>query len=265
MLNANALAVYGIEKNTPKHIYEMGLMFFEVMGLSITAAAYYKYREDRSEEDLDLIDVSLKDLEFAIEDGNATSFRLYHESSDGFLWGASFGYSTKDFGGFYHVEAQGLVSYFSQEDFSEFVSRFCMSGSMDYAIFYSTDDVADAFSYAAGGNFVSVYNYEDPCLFCKETTVYEGLERYRREKLRMVYSANVINDAHLELRVGDYSLREWISGDASHGALRQLSSTLWFWTVNDQNLDEINRELGAQDVLISWKPPKPLKKSRKIP
>ncbi|MDO7909969.1 hypothetical protein Q6A49_05415 [Pseudomonas sp. 22-AL-CL-001] len=266
MRNANALAVYGIEENTPKKIYEIGLMFFEAMGLSITSAAYYKYREDRSEEDLYLIDVSLSDLRLAIENGSATSFRLYHESNSRALWDASFGYSTKDFGGFYHIDAQGLASHFSQEKFLEFASNFCTTGSMDYAIFYSTDDVTDAFYYAAGGNFVRVYDYEDPDLFNMETGgVFEGAELYKKEKLRMTYSANIINDAHLALRIGAYSLREWISSDASHGALRQGPRNLWFWTVDERELDKVNNELGTHGVLISWKPPKPPKKPRKIP
>lgn len=48
MSDVNALAIYGIEENTPMQIYELGLIFFKVLGLSITAASYYKYREDRS-------------------------------------------------------------------------------------------------------------------------------------------------------------------------------------------------------------------------
>jgi len=265
MSDVNALAIYGIEKNSPKQIYELGLIFFKMLGLSITAASYYKYREDRSEEDLDLIEISLSDLKLAIDAGKATSFRLYHESSDGILWGAGFGYSTKDFGGFYHIDAQGLSSCLNQEKFLEFASEFLKSGSMDYAIFYPANNVADAFDYAAGENFVSVYSYESPKLFCKETSLFEGLERYKKEKLRMVYSANVINDAHLEQQIGRCSLREWILSDASHGSLRHKASDLWFWTVNDQDLEEVNNELGAQGILISWKPPKPSIKSRKIP
>lgn len=265
MSKVNALAIYGVEENSPRQIYELGLVFFKVLGLNITAAGYYKYREDRSEEDLDLIEISLSDLKLAIDAGSATSFRFYYESSDGILWGAGFGYSTKDFGGFYHIDAQGLSSYLSQEKFLEFASEFRKSCSMDYAIFYPADDVADAFSYAAGVNFVNVYSFEKPKLFCKETSLFEGLERYKKEKLRMVYSANVINDAHLKLRVGACSLREWISSDVSRGSLRQGSSNLWFWTVEDRELERINNELGAHGVLISWEPPKPPKTPRKIP
>lgn len=265
MSDVNALAIYGIEENAPMQIYELGLIFFKMLGISITAACYYKYREDRSEEDIDLIEVSLSDLKLAIDAGNATSFRLYHERSNGILWGAGFGYSTKDFGGFYHIDAQGWPSCLSQDKFLEFASEFLKSGSMDYAIFYSADNVADAFDYAAGENFVSLYGCESSKLFCKETSLFDGLERYKKEKLRMVYSANVINDAHLEQQVSGCSLREWILGDASHGSLRQKANSLWFWTVNDQNLEEINNELGAQGILISWKLPKPPRKFRKIP
>ncbi|MFR0675982.1 hypothetical protein ACLUUI_20155 [Enterobacterales bacterium AW_CKDN230030176-1A_HGKHYDSX7] len=265
MSKVNALAIYGIEENSPRQIYELGLIFFKVLGLKITAACYYKYREDRSEEDLDLVDISLSDLKLAIDAGSATSFRLYHESSDGVLWDAGFGYSTEDFGGFYHIDAQGLSSCLNQEKFLEFASEFLKWGSMDYAIFYPADNVADAFDYAAGENFVSVYSCENPKLFRKETRLFEGLERYKKETLRMVYSANVINGAHLEQRVGGCSLQAWILSDASHGSLGQETSGLWFWIVNDQDLEKVNSELGAQGLLISWRASSSSNRLRKIP
>lgn len=266
MSNASGMAIYGIEENTPYCIFEMGVLFFKTIGISITASGYYKYRDDRSEEDLDFIEASLDDLRDAIKDGGATSFRLFHESKDGRLWRASFGYSTKDFGGFYHVDAQVCSPLLAQGEFISYIGQFCMSGSMDYAIFYYTDDVSEAMDYAAGQNLIKIYGFENPSLFNRETGGrFKGLERYRNEKLRMIYPVNIINDAHLELKVGERCLREWIISDVSHGSLEQMTEHLWSWAVSEEYLDLVNNELGAEGILVSWKPARSNKSSRKIP
>ncbi|WP_263226208.1 hypothetical protein [Pseudomonas alabamensis] len=266
MDNTSGMAIYGIERNNPEYIFEVGVLFFEIIGVSITASGYYKYREDRSEEDLDFIEVSLDDLRAAIRSGDATSFRIFHENKNGYLWGASFGYSTKDFGGFYHIDAQGYSSCLTQEKFIDYIDQLCTSGSMDYATFYYTGDVSEAMDYAAGQNLVKLYNFESPSLFNRETGGrFQGLERYRNEKLRMVYPVNIINDAHLEIKVGARCLREWILSEASHGSLERMTGNLWVWIVCGKSLDLVNNELGLNGVLVSWKPPRSNKLSKKIP
>ncbi|MFR0675973.1 hypothetical protein ACLUUI_20100 [Enterobacterales bacterium AW_CKDN230030176-1A_HGKHYDSX7] len=266
MSDTSGMAMYGIEANPIGYIFEMGVLFFKVIGVSITAAGYYKYREDRSEEDIDFVEASLDGLRIAIGNGDATSFRLFHEREDGYLWGASFGYSTKDFGGFYHIDAQGCSLNLTQDNFLDFIGQFCMSGSMGYAIFYHTDDVSEAMDYAAGQNLIRIYGFENPSLFSRETGGrFKGLERYRAEKLRMVYPVNIINDAHLKLNIGERCLREWISSDMSHGTLAQVTENLWCWGVNENYLDLVNNELGPEGILVSWKPSRPRKASKRIP
>lgn len=95
-----AIAIYGTENIPPETAYEIGMLFFKVIELDITSTGYYKYREDRSEEDIDFIEVSLSDLKNELKNKNATSFRFYNESEKSNYWTASFGFSTSDFGGF---------------------------------------------------------------------------------------------------------------------------------------------------------------------
>lgn len=47
-----AIAIYGTENIPPETAYEIGMLFFKVIELDITSTGYYKYREDRSEEDI---------------------------------------------------------------------------------------------------------------------------------------------------------------------------------------------------------------------
>ncbi len=75
-----AIAIYGTENIPPETAYEIGMLFFKVIELDITSTGYYKYREDRSEEDIDFIEVSLSDLKNELKNKNATSFRFYNES-----------------------------------------------------------------------------------------------------------------------------------------------------------------------------------------
>ncbi|MBA1190291.1 hypothetical protein G7Z99_14720 [Pseudomonas entomophila] len=244
----------------------MGVLFFKVIGVSITATGYYKYREDRSEEDIDFVEASLDGLRIAIGNGDATSFRLFHERKDGYLWSASFGYSTKDFGGFYHIDAQGCSLNLTQDNFLDFIGQFSMSGSMDYAIFYHAGDVSEAMDYAAGQNLIKIYGFESPSIFSRETGGrLRGLERYRAEKLRMVYPVNIVNDAHLKLKIGERCLREWILSDMSHGSLGQVAENVWFWCVSEKHLDLVNNELGLEGILVSWKPSEARKASKRIP
>jgi len=266
MSAANAMAVYGIERVTPEHAFEAGLLFFQAIGLAITGSGFYKFRSDKSEEDIDFVEVSLADLKGEIRSGNATSFRLYCESNSGVLWDASFGYSTTDFGGFYHIDGQGLASSFGGEQFRSFIEAFTASNSLDYAIFYSVDDVSDGFYYASGENLVSIYNYENPTLFSRETGGrFKGAERYRDKLLRMVYPINVIGEAHLKIQVGSCSLREWILSDSRHGDLKLGVNDIWLWQVKVEELERINNLLGEHGVLISWKPPRSSKKAKLLP
>ncbi|KIC82235.1 hypothetical protein [Pseudomonas sp. C5pp] len=266
MCAANAMAIYGIEKITPEFVYELGVRFFKIIGLDITTSGYYKYRKDRSGEDIDFVEVSLADLSREVKSGRATSFRLYCESENGFLWDASFGYSTTDFGGFYHIDAQGLPSSFGEEEFLEFIDGVCLFGSLDYAIFYSVDDVSEGLYYAGGENLISVYNYENLTLFSRGTGGrFKGVERYKNEMLRMVYPINVVNEGHLKLQVGPYSLRDWILSDSRHGVLKLSANDMWVWMVEGKNLEHVNKELGGESVLISWKSSRSSRRAKLLP
>lgn len=266
MYPLNAVAVYGVEKITPELAYELGVNFFRILGLSVTTSGYYRYRKDRSEEDVDFVEVSLSDLKNELESKSATSFRLYCGNKDGLLWDASFGYSTTDFGGFYHLDAQWLPPGLEEVEVCEIIETLCSYKVLDYAIFYASDDVSEGLCYAEGENLISVYDYENPVLFSRETGGrFKGAERYKTNMLRMVYLVNVINEGHLRLEVGGGNLREWILQEGRHGVLTPKSNGMWMWEVEGNNLEYVNNKLGEAGLLISWKRSRPSKKAKLLP
>lgn len=266
MSTAKAMAVYGIEEIPVKLAYEVGLLFFSTVGLGITAAGYYRYREDRTDEDIDFIEVSPPELRSEIEAGRATSFRLYYASENNDLWDASFGYTTTDFGGFYHFDAQCLCRNFGNDKFLQFVEKLGELSEFRYAIFYSADDVSEGFYYAGGENLISVYDYENPILFSKETGGrFKGEERYKNKMLRMVYPLNVINEEHLNLKIEGAKLQDWILSEERRGLLKQSLNRMWVWEVKEEDLEYVNAELGAAGLLIAWKPLRTAKKRKLIP
>jgi hypothetical protein len=266
MHTANAMAIYGTEKVTTARAYDMGLLFFQIIGLAITNSGYYKYRKDRSDEDFDFIESSLLDLRGEIEANSATSFRLYSESKSGDLWEASFGYSTTDFGGFCHIDAQGMPPNLGGKEFLEFIDSFCKHESLSYAIFYSTNDVSEGLYYAEGENLVNIYKHENSILFSRETGGrFKGAERYKDAMLRMVYPVNLINEKHLNLQVGDCNLRQWILSNNQHGTLKSTAHKMWIWEVEDKKLEQVNNELGEAGLLISWKSSRSSRSAKLLP
>jgi len=266
MCAATAMAVYGVENFAAVSALEVGLMFFQAIGLKITSSGYYKYRVNRDEEDIDFVEVSLVDLKEAIKTKGATSFRLYCENKSGKLWDASFGYSTPDFGGFYHFDAQCVHPYFDKEKFMTLMEKLAESRSFGYAIYYSVDDVSDGFYYAEGENLVSIYSYENPALFSRETGGrFKGAERYKDKLLRMVYSVNVLNEKHLCLDVEGASLRDWILSNDRYGPLKAIANGMWVWEVDEKELAQVNKVLGGAGVLISWKSTRSSQRSKFLP
>ncbi|RKO74912.1 hypothetical protein C5E04_21755 [Pectobacterium parmentieri] len=259
-----AIAIYGIDNIDPELAFDIGFSFFKIVGFDVNVAGYYDYKGD--EGDVEFVEVSLVELKDKIIEKEVTSFRLYSNSKKNKYWDVSFGYSTKDFGGFYHFDAQCVQGKEVKEKYIEFIRVLSCRAPFSYGVVYRNESVIDGFYYSEGGNFVQVYQYEDPVLFEMETGgVYEGRERYNETMLRMVYPINVVNESHLAIDVNGFSLREWILSGEERGWLEKLNNEMWLWEVPEKNLDEVNALLGEVGVLISWKLPLVKKVSRKLP
>lgn len=262
---AFGFAIYGTQEITPSSALNEGIRFFETIKSDINAQGYYALRRDRSQEDIDFVEKSLDELKYALEKGEAKDFRIYHEGLKGTPWEAAFGYSTKTFGGFFHINLQyngdGL------EDLFLFLERFFENNAASYAIGYKCADVYDAYHYAIGENMVKLFSWENAMTFNKEVDGrFQGQARFNSTKLRLVYPVNVINSSHLDIMIGESTLCEAIQKN-DWGILKKINSVneRWFWIVQDNQLESINNELGMHGVLISWKKFSPRRGSNRLP
>jgi hypothetical protein len=73
---------------------------------------------------------------------------------------------------------------------------------------------------------------------------------YKVGDLRDVYDGNVIVDEHLERRVGDKSLREWIESDSSNGYIEAIDDKTYVWWAPEGNIEKIRGVLRETGILI---------------
>ena len=258
------IALYGTEKTATINALSLGVSVFMLLGLTVTNCGYNRYLKDGDHEgDHEFIETSLDGLFNEVTLGKISSFRLYDERDGSTPWYASFGLSNADFGNFHHIDMQFPVA--DTEKIEVVIKKIASSISFDYGIFYWCDRASKAFYYASGDNLASVYPYENPSLFKKETPGrFNGVESYRHSKLRMVYPFNLVNRKHLDTLINGLTLEMWITQNKL-GELKQISNDLWCWIVEDSCIEQANRMLGEANLLISWKRTVAKKNSRSLP
>lgn len=263
----SGIAVYNTENIDSKTACELGEKLFTDISMSITGAGYYHMLKNGDHPgDHDIIEISFSDLKEKINNNEVTAFRIYSEQKGAQPWYASFGYMTNEFGGFNYIDVQYPSVADEPKATTEFLRSLSDKIPYSYGIKYCSDKITKALYYATGDNMVNIYQYENASLFKRECPGrFKGQERYKNTMVRMVYPVNVINNYHLDIIIGNISLKEWISCDEKHGSLEGLNNDLWLWTVEDAELDEVNKYLGEAGVLISWKPLAIKKAPRKLP
>ncbi|TDB42124.1 hypothetical protein [Photorhabdus khanii] len=258
------IAIYNSKELSPIAAYELGSLFFSVFDITITGAGYYKYIKNG--DDHDLIEIPFSELKEKILSQEATAFRIYCEQENYTPWLSSFGYTTNEFGSFYHIDAQFPNKIDNHEKIISFIKLLVDKIKFSYGVIYDSDRVTKTFYYATGNNLVNIYPYENPSVFKRETPGrFNGKERYNDNMLRMVYLYNIINNFHLKINVGNANLKQWILGNKEHGSLEKLNDELWLWKVEKTYLDEINKFCGEAGILIAWKAQSPKKIARKLP
>ncbi|KGM25758.1 hypothetical protein KS18_24595 [Photorhabdus luminescens] len=261
------IAIYNPKELSPITAYELGGLFFSVFDIPITGAGYYKYIKNGDHpDDHDLIEISFFELKEKILAQEATAFRIYCEQEDYTPWLSSFGYTTNEFGGFYHIDAQLPNKIGNHEKIISFIKLLTDKVKFPYGVIYDSDRVTKAFYYARGDNLVNIYQYENPSIFKRETPGrFNGKERYNDNMLRMIYPYNIINNFHLKINIGNINLKQWILGNKEHCSLEKLNDELWLWKVEETHLDEINKHCGEAGILIAWKTPPSKKITKKLP
>lgn len=254
------IALYNCEKITALQAYNLAKEFFNFVSLEITDVGYYQFLKNGDHiGDHDFIETTLENLAHQIEIGNATAFRLSKKGIKQ-AWEASFGYMTNEFGSFHHIDAQ-FPSSRGSEEFRSFFIKLSIESCAPYGIVYSTNDVLNAFYYATGNNFVTIFPYENPLPWQQETPgLYQGASRYTHSMLRMVYPHNLLNSNHMNMKIDGINLKEWVTCGANRGSLKEIDNNLFLWTVESTSIDELNNLLGNSGLLISWQQQKNITK-----
>lgn len=251
------IALYNCDKITALQAFDLAIEFFNFISLNITSAGYYQLLNNGDHPgDHDVIETTLEDLDRQIKSGDATAFRLYRQGAKQ-PWEASFGYMTDEFGSFHHIDAQFPSNAGDGELLTSFFIKLAQILRAPYGITYATANALDAFYYATGDNFVTVFPYENSIRWQQETPgLYQGDSRYTHSLLRMVYSHNLLNSNHMRLQIDGIDLKEWILNSVNRGALKELDNNLILWCVDNGFIDELNMQLGNAGLLISWQPVK---------
>ncbi|NUL39836.1 hypothetical protein [Kosakonia sacchari] len=246
------ISLYGTEQTNASSALSLGVSIFESLGFSIVGCGYNKYLKNGDHKgDHDFVDVTLPELENAVSSGEVNSFRIYDEKAGHTPWCASFGLSTNDFGSFHHIDIQ--LPIITDDILNSIIRKITSSVSFEYGIIYKCDKASKAFYYSTGDNLVSIYPYENPSLFKRDTPGrFNGVETYRHSKLRMIYPFNLINRQHLNIQVDGLTLDKWIIGN-NFGELIKLNDELWCWAIDEQLIEPASKILGDAGVLISWK------------
>lgn len=255
------IGIYNCSLITPIMAYELGVRIFELIGAEANSVGYYKHLENGDHAgDHDVVDTTLEELEVLLRDKAATAFRIALEDSHS-PWSSSFGYMTEDFGLFSHIDIQ--CPFVPESHIAEEVFRIAAEfAHFPYGIAYTADNVVDAFDYVTGNNLVKLFPYEAPDAWSEEVLpMYGGAQRYKDSMLRLVYPYNVINKNHLALEIELVRLGDWIRADSDRGHLIELTNDLWLWEVEPEKLEEINNALGAENLLLCWRPEKKKKKN----
>jgi len=82
-----------------------------------------------------------------------------------------------------------------------------------------------------------------------------GTRPHRRGMLRFVYPLNFLGTQLVDSPVKDESLASWIKAHPSRGVLSKIGRNLWEWSIPDEEISEIRRQLGALGKLVAHKAP----------
>lgn len=264
---STGIVIYGTDSTRAAVVLEMAESLFRQLGEKVAGATFMEFVDRDGARIIENHEVSLNDLRKCISNGAAVAFQIWSDGKNAGVPVVSFGCNARKFGGlsFLDVQIEGSVCEI-KNDIERFLENFVIRSGCKYAIAYDAKDSSTAYKYSAGINLVRIFPFENTSFFTRELPGrVPGTASYERVKLRMIYPLNLLNEEHLEIRVGDLSLRKWIMADSSRGSLRSISNKMWLWSVKEKDLAEINNACGEAGILIAWQKASANKPMRKLP
>ncbi|OCG37883.1 hypothetical protein A9G29_11240, partial [Gilliamella sp. Fer2-1] len=239
----SGIALYNTENISQNIALAFAETLFSVLNVPITEASYVKPIIKKDYSDFKLVKISLKGLKQKVDLPETLAFYIFNELDD--IYQLQFSYNTDKFGGANEI----CILYDNKLDHDDIVlntiKNFACQNHFSYGIkFTGCKTISRAIMYGGGTNPAAIYPYEK--------SYFEEKLLNDNKRLRMIYTANIINQHHLEIGVDNTTLKDWILSDTSHGTLEKLSNKLWLWQVPENELDNINYFLGQLGLLISW-------------
>ena len=77
---------------------------------------------------------------------------------------------------------------------------------------------------------------------------------YRTGLLRDVYPFNIFVQTHLNEKVGDQTLEQWIRSNSRHGTLDKLTDNHWLWSIVPEDIAAAQEILQEAGLLLCYKP-----------
>ncbi|WP_155644478.1 hypothetical protein [Burkholderia anthina] len=264
---STGIVIYGIDSTQAAVVLEVAESLFRQLGEEAFGATFMKFGARDGAKIIEDHEISIGDLKKGVSDGEIVGFQMCSNGKDGGVPNVSFGCSNRKFGGISFLDVQIEESVYKIKiEVERFLENFVARSSCKYAIAYDAKDSLTAYKYSVGVNLVRIFDFENTSLFTRELPGrVPGTESYERVKLRMIYPLNVLNEEHLEIRVGDLSLREWIASDLCRGSMRSISNNMWLWSVEEADLVEINSACGEAGILIAWQKASANRVVRKLP
>jgi hypothetical protein len=254
----SGIALYNTENISQNIALAFAETLFSILNVPITEASYVKPITKNGDRDFKFVNISLKGLKRKINLEEVIAFDSLSELDN--ICRLQIVYNTDKFGSTNNI----YILYDNKLDHDgivlELMKNFARQNYFAYGIKYSRcKSTNNATEYAGGFNFATIYPYEK--------YHFDEKKLDDNKRLRMIYTANIINQHHLEIGVDNTTLKDWILSDTSHGTLEKLSNKLWLWQVPENELDNINYFLGQLGLLISWKlpTPEPEKPKRRLP
>ncbi|WP_175857542.1 hypothetical protein [Burkholderia anthina] len=264
---STGIVIYGTDPAQTASALEVAESFFRQFDEEVTRAIFLEFVVRGGERIIDDHETSLLDLRAKISAREVTAFRVSNDREKGDAPTISFGCNVPIFGGLSFVDIQIERSMCEiNERIEAFLESVAAHLSCKYVIAYDAEKSSIAYKYSTGVNLVKIFSFENTSLFTRELPGrVPGSASYEGAKLRMIYPLNVLNEEHLEIRVGDLSLREWITSDSSRGSVRSIPNKMWLWSVKETDLAEVNNACGEAGILIAWQKVPANRSMRKLP
>ncbi|MCU9953854.1 hypothetical protein OEJ37_10840 [Burkholderia sp. BKH01] len=261
------IVIYGTDPTQAASALSMAENLFLRFGGEATRAVFLEFVVQNGERFIDDREASLAELRGKISTGEVTAFQVRNDEEKDGAPAISFGYNVPEYGGLSFIDVQvGKSIYEINKEIEGFLENIAMHMRFKYAIAYDAENSSLAYKYSTGVNLIRIFTFENTSLFTRELPGrVPGSASYEGTKLRMIYPLNVLNETHLEIRVNDLSLKEWIGSDSSRGSLTSIPNNMWLWSVEKADLLEVNNACGEAGILLAWQKAPANRPARKLP